>query len=64
MIITDAMKVAKEGLVAVNTAGLSFTYIPSTKKYRFTRDYTQEDLIKQWSMRWPTKKESLLWVKN
>ena len=58
------MKVAKEGLVAVNTEGLSFLYIPSTKKYRFTRDYTQEDLIKQWAMRLPTKKESEVWLKN
>ena len=62
MNITQAMGCALEGLIA-ECGDVTLRYLPNEKKYEFNKDVVRE-YYKQWSVRWPTKKESSIWLKK
>lgn len=63
MIIYDAIKLSKEGFVAFKE-GMSFIYSPEEKVLLFSKPPIEDDYKQQWSVRWPTKKESSIWLKK
>lgn len=63
MNIVKAMDFALEGLIA-ECGDVSFCYLPNEKKYEFSRELKDREYYKQWSVRWPTKKESSIWLKK
>jgi len=62
MIMTRAITLASEGLIA-ECEGLTLRYLPDEKKFEFNKPPVRE-YYKQWSVRWPTKKEREPWLKN